>query len=55
MANAGLPMAGHHVVGLLVAAIIGLYAPASSACECLWEGSFAEVAPEVGSRRTRQR
>lgn len=46
MAVAGLPMAGHHVVGLLVAAIIGLYAPASSACECLWEGSFAEVAPE---------
>ena len=46
MANAGLPMAGHHVLGLLVAVIFGLYAPASSACECLWEGSFAEVAPE---------
>lgn len=46
MATAELPMTGRHVVGLFIAAIIGLYAPASSACECLWEGSFAEVAPE---------
>ena len=46
MATAVLPMAGNHVVGLLVAAIIGLYAPTSWACKCLWEGSFAEVAPE---------
>ena len=46
MATAELPMAGHHIAALLVAAIIGLYASASSACECLWEGSFAEVAPE---------
>ena len=46
MVTAELPTAGHRVVGLLIAAFMGLYAPESSACECLWEGSFAEVAPE---------
>ena len=46
MATTELPMTGRHVAGLFIAAIIGLYAPASLACECLWEGSFAEVAPE---------
>ena len=46
MATAKLPMTGRHVVGLFIAVIIGLYAPASWSCECLWEGSFAEVAPK---------
>ena len=46
MAAAKLPVAGHHAIRLLISAIIGLYAPTSSACECLWEGSFVEVAPE---------
>lgn len=47
MATAELPLAGHHVVSrLIIAAIVGLYVPASAACECLWEGSFTEVVPE---------
>ena len=46
MAAAELPGAGHHTIGVLISVIFGLYAPATSACECLWEGSFAEVAPE---------
>ena len=45
MATAEMPAAPRHVLSLFITAIIGLYAPASSACECLWEGSFAEVAP----------
>ena len=46
MATAGLPPAGHRLGALLVAAIGGLFSPLSLACECLWEGSFAEVAFE---------
>ena len=38
--------AGRRLTGLLIAAIGGLFAPASLACECIWEGSFSEVAPE---------
>ncbi|MEC8159479.1 MAG: delta-aminolevulinic acid dehydratase [Pseudomonadota bacterium] len=46
MAAAELRGASHYTTGLLISASIGLYAPATVACECLWEGSFAEVAPE---------
>ena len=46
MASAGLPSAGHHLGALLVAAIVGMFSPPTLACECLWEGSFAEVALE---------
>lgn len=46
MATTELLTVGRHVTGLFIAAIFGLYVPVSSACECLWEGSFAEVAPD---------
>ena len=46
MTTSAVPAAGARVAALLIGVISALYTSASSACECLWEGSFAEVAPE---------